>query len=316
MRTIRIAEGIEFAAIAMGESRRGQAAHEEEAFRVMDRFFELGGNTFDSARMYDDGGSDRALGKWLKSRGMRNRVNVVTKGNHPALGSMFVSRLSKAEIERDIEESLSYMGIDCSDLHLLHRDDVKKPVEEIVPVLSGLVKAGKTRAVGVSNWSVGRIIQANKFAEANGYEPLRCCQLHYSLAQTTAPITGDITHCPMNEIEFGWYNESQFPVMCFGAQARGWFAVRARGGEPTESPKRFYDILPENYRRLERLRKLSAETGRSMGAILAAYVRDSGLRAVTLCSFSSIAQAEEVMEADAFTLQQNERCYLETGAGL
>lgn len=317
MKKIRIAEGIECTAIALGDSKRGNPAMEETAFQVMDRYVELGGNTFDSARVYDDGGADRALGKWLKSRGIpRDTVCIVTKGSHPDRNvGMFVSRLSKEEIERDLDESLAFMGIAHSDLHLLHRDDVKKPVEEIVPVLSGLVKAGKTRAVGVSNWTVGRIIEANQFALANGFEPLRCCQLHFSLAQTTAAMTGDITHVPMNEVEFCWYRESQLPVMCFGAQARGWFAVRAKGGEPKESPKKYYDLLPENHRRLVRLQRLSEKKGKSLAALTTAYVRDRGLNAVVLSSFTRLSQLEEAFEAKTFRLTAEEIKYLETGVG-
>ncbi len=66
MKKIRIAEGIECTAIALGDSKRGNPAMEETAFQVMDRYVELGGNTFDSARVYDDGGADRALEMMLE----------------------------------------------------------------------------------------------------------------------------------------------------------------------------------------------------------------------------------------------------------
>lgn len=311
MKKISITDSLEFSAIAMGDSKRGDPAHEASAFQIMDAYVARGGDTFDSARVYNDGGADRALGKWIKSRGNRDAIHIVTKGSHPERGTMFVSRLSKREIEKDLEESLSFIGVPHSDLHLLHRDDVRIPVEEIVPVLSGLVKAGKTRAVGVSNWSVGRIIEANRFAEANGLEPLRCSQVHFSLAQTAGPIARDITLYPMNDVEFTWYNESQMPLMCFGPQARGWFVARSRGEEPKESPKRFYDILPENHRRLERLMALSERTGHSLSAITTAYVLNRGLNAVALCSFSSLQQLEEALEAEEFTLSMDEIKYLE-----
>ncbi len=315
MKTIRVKEGVTLSSIALGESRRGNPDREATAFQVMDRYIELGGTTFDSARAYDDGGADRALGKWLKSRGLRDQVTVVTKGSLCHRENRFLSRLSPEEIECDLNESLAFMGIDCADLHLLHRDDVDIPVEKIVPVLSGLVKAGKARAVGVSNWTVGRIIQANEFALANGYEPLRCCQLLFTLAQTTAAMTGDITHVPMNEIELGWYKETQFPVMGFGAQARGWFAARAAGQEPRESPRKYYDALPENHRRLIRVKKLSEKLGVPLSAVTCAYVRDRGANASVLCSFSSIAQLEEVFQAETIRLSVDQIKYLETGVG-
>lgn len=316
MKTIRIAEGIELTNIAMGDSKRGMPAYEEETFRVMDRFMELGGNTFDSARVYNDGGADKALGKWMRSRGIkREDVRIISKGSHPPFDNMFCSRLSAEEIQRDADESLSFMGIAYSDMHLLHRDDVKKPVEDIIPALSKLVTAGKTRAIGVSNWTVTRIIEANEFALTNGFEPIRLSQLHFSLAQTTAMAAKDLTYCPMNDIEMGWYKESQLPVMCFGAHARGWFKERATGGTPKESPMRLYDTLPENRRRLIRLVKLSEALGKPLAAVCTAYVRDRGLNAVVLSSFTKVSQLEEAWEAESFTLTMEQIRYLETGLG-
>ena len=175
MKRIQIAPGIEMTDIAMGESRRGYPDCEQSAFEVMDRYVELGGNTFDSARLYSDGAADRALGKWIKSRGLRDSLTVVTKGSHPDRKNMFASRLTRRDIEGDLDESLAFMGLAYSDLHLLHRDDVRIPVEEIMPSLDALVRAGKTRAVGVSNWTAARIIEANQFALENvlpGTHPL------------------------------------------------------------------------------------------------------------------------------------------------
>lgn len=316
MRVIQVADHLDLSIIAMGDSKRGIPEYEEGAFRIMDRYVELGGNTFDSARVYNDGGADKALGKWMRSRGIkREDVRIITKGSHPAFANMFCSRLSKEEIEGDLSESLSLMGVSYSDVHFLHRDDVKKPVEEIVPVLSGLVKSGKTRAVGVSNWTVSRIIEANEFALFNGYEPIRISQLHFSLAQTTAMAAKDLTYCPMNDIEMGWYRESGLPLMCFGAHARGWFATRAAGETPKESPMRLYDAFPENRRRMIRLQKLSEKLNKSMAAICTAYVRDHGLNAVVLSSFTKISQLEEAMEAETFQLTPDQIKYLETGVG-
>lgn len=316
MRLIRVADGIELSVIAMGDSKRGIPDFEESTFRVMDRYLELGGNTFDSARVYNDGGADRALGKWMRSRGiLRENIRIVSKGSHPPVSNMFSSRLSPEEIARDLDESLAFMGVSYSDIHLVHRDDVSKPVEEIIPALSGLVRAGKTRAIGVSNWTVTRIMQANQFALENGFEPVRLCQLHFSLAQTTAMAAKDLTYCPMNDVEMGWYRESQLPLMCFGAHARGWFAERATGGTPKESPMRLYDVLPENHRRLTRLMKLSETLGKSMASICTAYVRDRGLNAVVLSSFTKVSQLEEAFEAETFRLTSEQIRYLETGVG-
>ncbi|MDR3050944.1 MAG: aldo/keto reductase [Oscillospiraceae bacterium] len=314
--TIEIAPGMAFSDIALGAGKRGIPAFREETFQIMDRYVDVyGGNCFDSAHLYEDGESDKALGAWLRRRGagQRHSLFICTKGSHPTPGQMHMPRLSAAEIAADLDAALSDIGTEYADLHMVHRDDVRIPVSDIVPALDALVKSGKARHVGVSNWTATRIIEANRFARQNNLSPLRCCQMHFSLGITTAPTTGDITHVPMNDVEFGWYKESGFPIMAFCAQARGFFSVLAAGREPSERQRKYYDLLPENHRRLERLIKLSGELGVAPSAVCIAYVRDNAVRATALCAFSSLAQMEESMRAAEIRLAPQQVRYLETG---
>ena len=312
MKRIELGNGVKLSEISLGAGGLGwgDSEHEEKCFKIMDAYFEFGGRTFDTARVYAEGRCDVSLGNWLKSRKARNEAIIVTKGSHPNLDSMFVSRLSHDEIAGDLDLSLKALGTDYSDLHILHRDDVKKPVEEIVDSLDSLVKSGKARTVGVSNWAATRIIQANEYARSAGKTPIVCAQMHYSLALTTTPATGDLTHVILNEPDVSWYKESQLALMAFSPQARGWFVKRAEG---RTNPMAYYDYLPENYRRLERLQKLSKETGHSLSAITTAYARDSGLNASPLCAYSSIEQLKDSFGALKFNLTKEQVRYLETG---
>ncbi|MCL2773071.1 MAG: aldo/keto reductase [Oscillospiraceae bacterium] len=312
MKSIELAHNIKLSEISLGAGGLGWA-DDEHCFSIMDLYVELGGTTFDSARIYANGNCDVSLGKWLKSRNIRDKVTIVTKGSHPNPSSMFVSRLSRDEIEGDLDLSLKAMGTEYSDLHILHRDDVKKPVEEIMDSLDALVRAGKTKAVGVSNWAASRIIQANKYAESAGKTPIVCSQAHFGLALTTTPTTGDLTHVILNEPDVSWYKESQIALMAFSPQANGWFVARAEGREPKGGPRAKYDFLPENHRRLERLIKLSHETGCSLSSITTAYVRDSGLNASPLCGYSSTEQLKDSFGALKFKLTKEQVKFLETG---
>ena len=310
MKKIEVGNGVYLSEISLGAGGLGNPDADERCFKIMDLYFELGGRSFDTARIYGGGRCDVSLGNWIKSRGVRADAIIVTKGSHPDPNSMFVSRLSREEIESDLETSLKAIGTDYSDLHILHRDDVKKPVEEIVDALAGLVKSGKTRAVGVSNWAASRIIEANRYA---GCELIKCAQMHFGLALTTTPSTGDLTHVVLNEPDISWYKESGIALMAFSPQARGWFVKRAEGRELNGGLIRYYDYLPENHRRLERLKKLSNETGYSMSAITTAYVRDSGMNASPLCAYSSTEQLKDSFGALKFTLTAEQIKFLQNG---
>ena len=302
---------------ALGAGKRGPAESDEACFKVMDRYLEYGGDTFDTARTYMGGQADESLGRWIRSRGIdRDKLTLVLKGGFPADSKkMHISRLSPAEIAGDLEDSLAAVGTDHADLYLLHRDNPRLPVDEIMMTLDRLVREGKTRAVGCSNWTIGRIIEANEFAEKNNLTPLSLCQIHFSLGQTTAAQTKDVTHVPMSNVEFGWYEESRFPIMGFGPLGRGYFHRKLSGMEMTEGDRRYYDYIPENRRRAERLKKLSEATGYPIAAILLAYSRDNKLRSVPLAGFSRVEQMDEAYRALSFTLTAEQIRYLETGEG-
>ena len=312
MKKIQVIDGLSITDISLGAGRRGYEGKDEEQFRIMDKYLELGGNCFDTARMYANGECDKSLGAYFKSRGNRSDVIICTKGSHPTdTAKMYISRLSKQEIEADLDASLASIGTDHTDLHLLHRDDPKLPVGPIVEAMDGLVKSGKARAVGVSNWSVTRIADAIEYAEQHGLTKPSLCQLHYSLLETTVAATGDVTHVPMNDIERRWYMRTGFPIMGFGSQGRGYIVCRANGGEQKPGPVRYYGRLPENAERVDRLIALANELNVTSASVALAYTRDSGLRASALCGFSSMDQLMDAMGALSFNLTDDQIGYLE-----
>ena len=270
--------------------------------------------TFDTARMYYGGECDRMLGEYINSRGIRNESVICMKGCYPLeQAKMHEARLTPEDIVGDLEKSLAAFGTDYADLYLLHRDDPMKPVEEIVPVLDKIVKDGKARCVGVSNWTVGRINMANEFAKANGMEQLAVSQLHFSLALTTPHLTGVITHVPMNATEEMWYRESGMPIMAFAAQGKGFFAQYEAGGEFKPTPKAYYASLPENHRRAQRAIELGRKYGVSSTVIALAYIMEHPLNPSAMCTYTKIEQYEDSIRALDIRLTQDEIEYLEKG---
>lgn len=310
MKRISIANGVELSKITMGINAFRTGIADE----IFDRYRALGGMSFDTARMYYGGECDRMLGEYINSRGIRHEVTVCMKGCYPLEQSkMYLARLTPEDIRGDLEQSLKTFGTDYADLYLLHRDDPARPVSEIVPVLDQLVKEGKTRVVGVSNWTAGRIQQANDFARENGLAPLSVSQLHFSLALTTPPLTGDITHVPMNETEEMWYRETKLPIMAFASQGKGFFAQYEAGGAFKDVTCAYYASLPENHRRAARCVELGKKYGVSATVVALAYILCHPLNPSALCTYTKISQYEDSIRALELHLSPEEIDYLERG---
>ncbi len=266
--------GIKMAKLSLGTAGFGSAVDRETAFSLLDRYYAAGGNLFDTARVYADGlanghgASERTLGEWIASRGLRDSVLISTKGAHPPMGNLHSPRVNRAAILFDMEESLATLATDHVDIYFLHRDDESVPVSEIMPTLHGLVAAGKTRFLGASNWRASRIAEANAFAKANGLTPFTFSQIMYSYAEINAERFEDDTQVIMNREEYAAYRESDLTLMAFSSQAQGFFSRAAEKG---------IDNLPPAYRakfdnevnraRLAELQIRAAKTGLSPTAL-------------------------------------------------
>ena len=307
------AGNVEITEITMGAGGMGHPDKKELHFSLMDRYMELGGNCIDVARGYGGGLCERDFGIWLKERGNRNDVVISTKGGLPVNGVMHMPRLSKEELESDLNESLKMMDVDYTDIYYLHRDDIYLSVEEIMPTLHEFVKSGRVRVLGASNWTAGRIAQANEFALSNGLTPFSVSQINWSLAQTTAAQSGDVTHIIMNDVEYNWYSEVGLPIMAYSPQARGFLVTPVSDTERWEKTKKIYGYFPENYRRSERVKKLAEELQFPASAVVLAYVMNKGLAVSPIVSFSSLEQMNESMKALDIKLTDRQVLYLETG---
>lgn len=140
---------------------------------------DAGINFFDTADVYAAGESESVLGAALKGR--RNDVVLATKvglRNGPRLTD---AGLSRRHILRSVDQSLARLGTDWIDVYIVHCEDPHTPLEETLPTLDGLVRSGKVRYLGFSNWSAWKAAAALEFQAANGLAPFTHGQLYYSL---------------------------------------------------------------------------------------------------------------------------------------
>ena len=303
MKILKVGGGkdtVEVSKIVMGTTYIGTSITDEASFRLLDEYYALGGRTIDTARVYgqtEDFGlskSELLIGMWLAQRGLRKDITLITKGCHLSFKTG-ESRLSPEVITRDFHDSLECLGVGEVDIYFLHRDDKSKPVGPIMDALHEFVKAGKTRAIGASNWSLDRILAANGYARENGKTPFSVSQLQWSLAKCTAESWGDDSLEYMDDNLRKRYIEEKIPVMAYAAQAKGLFS-KYIGNPLAEIPsraKRFYS--PENMKKIGAVKKICDETGYSPAAVIIAYITSHPLDAAAVVGCSNILQLKDTM---------------------
>ncbi|MEJ3745895.1 aldo/keto reductase [Actinomycetes bacterium KLBMP 9797] len=186
----------------------------------LDMFADLGGRTIDTAPMYDDGGSEEIIGRWMADRRAtvrREEWQILSKVCHPENGQ---SRVRPDVIRAEVAGSLRRMRTDYLDAVLLHRDDPGVPVSAIADTLLELRERGTIRHFGVSNWSAERLAA---FADAVAPQrPVASYQL--SLAVPTGPLWPDSRHATAEVLQV--ILERGLCLHAWTALARGWFAGR------------------------------------------------------------------------------------------
>ncbi len=181
--------GLSIAPLVLGGNVFGWTADEKASFAVLDAFVAGGGNAIDTADMYSTwvpghaggGQSETIIGKWLKRRGRRDDVLILTKVGME-LGPD-KKGLSQPRIRQAIEASLRRLGTDYVDLYQSHRDDESLPVTEPLEMYARLVEEGKIRAIGASNFAPARLQAALDASAAQGLPRYECLQPEYNLYQ-------------------------------------------------------------------------------------------------------------------------------------
>jgi aryl-alcohol dehydrogenase-like predicted oxidoreductase len=178
--------GIEVAPIAFGGNVFGWTANETMSFQLLDGFIGAGFNLIDTADVYSrwvrgnkGGESETIIGKWLKQRNNRQQVIIATKvGKEMAPDK---KGLSAKYIRKAVEDSLSRLQTDYIDLYQSHDDDPDTAMEETMGTFTKLIKEGKVRAIGASNFSAKRMAASLQVSKRDGYARYETIQPPYNL---------------------------------------------------------------------------------------------------------------------------------------
>lgn len=213
--------------LGLGANTFGWTADRDAAFAVLDAYVDAGGRFVDTADSYGRqsyvGASESIIGEWFAARGRRDEVVLATK-----VGSL-ASRpgLSAANITAAVEDSLRRLQTDRIDLYWAHKDDPDTPQEETLSAFDALVRAGKVRAVGASNFRPERLTSALEISEKTGLTAYVALQPHYNLMERAE---FEATLLPV-------LAEHGLSCVPYFGLARGFLTGKYRPGAKVDSPR-------------------------------------------------------------------------------
>jgi aryl-alcohol dehydrogenase-like predicted oxidoreductase len=217
---------LEVTPLCLGTNVFGRTIDEPTAFAVVDAYVAAGGNFIDTADVYSSGESEAVIGRWMKQRGSRDKVIIATKVGSPMGPDK--KGLSRRYIFEAIEASLKRLQTDVIDLYQSHRDDPETPLEETMQAFDDLVKQGKIRYVGASNFTAERLAQALQVSQRYGYVRYESLQPLYNLVER-------------EEFEGGLQQvclEQEIGVIPYFSLARGFLSGKYRPNQKLpESPR-------------------------------------------------------------------------------
>jgi aryl-alcohol dehydrogenase-like predicted oxidoreductase len=172
---------IQVCPLCLGGNVFGWTADEQTSFAVLDVYVEAGGNFIDTANSYGRGTSETVLGRWMKARGNREQIILATKVSSQMSDDGRLKGLARQTIMEAVDESLTRLQTDYIDLYQAHWDDPNTPLEETMAAFNDLIKAGKVRAIGASNYSAQRLREALTISQEHGYTRYETLQPYYNL---------------------------------------------------------------------------------------------------------------------------------------
>lgn len=170
--------------LGFGDAQSGQhgwTLDEAQTREILRYALENGINFFDTAIVYQNGTSEQFVGRALRDFARREEIVVATKFPRRSAAEIEAGVTGQQHVQRMLDQSLQNLGMDYVDLYICHMWDYATPIEEILEGLSHAVKAGKVRAVGISNCYAYQLAQANAIAEREGFPKFVSVQGHYNL---------------------------------------------------------------------------------------------------------------------------------------
>lgn len=293
------------APIAFGGNVFGWTLDEKKSFEILDGFIEAGFNFIDTADVYSKwapgnagGESEKIIGNWMKARNNRNKIILTTKvGSDMGDGK---KGLSKKYILNAIDASLSRLQVDFVDLYQSHFDDADTPVEETLEAYDQLIKAGKIRWIGASNFSPARLKESLETSKRLSLPKYQTFQPEYNLYKREGFEKEIEQIC----------TDHQLGVISYYALASGFltgkyrteadFGKSARGGGVK-------DFMNEKgFRILKALDNVSEQYNSTPASVALAWLIARPSITAPIASVTSLSQLEDLTKASSLRLDNED----------
>ena len=279
--------GVRVSVIGLGANRFGsKEVGQSDVDKIIERAVDLGVNFFDTADVYNEGGSEETLGQALKGR--MDQVVLASKFSFPRKTAANSWGASRYHMMQALDASLRRLQTDHIDLYYTHRWDASTPIEETLRALDDVVRMGKVRYIGASAYASWQLAHANVWAELKGWSSFVVIQSEYNLLRRDVEREV-LPYCRAHQVGFVPY----YPL------AGGFLTGKYEQGKPAPvgsrgaTARNVQELMTEvNYSRVSRLAIWAKARGRGVNELAQAWL----LAQPSVCSvISGATRAEQVM---------------------
>lgn len=301
--------GLEVSICCLGAMYFGNRTDKTTSYQLLDQYAESGGTFLDTANIYArwvpgcvGGESETLLGEWMRERNNREQLFIASKVGFHYPG--VEKGLRAQQIEEECHKSLKRMGIDTIDLYYAHADDRNTSMEETMEAFDRLVKAGKVRVIGASNFVAWRLEEARWVSQTHGWAEYCCIQQRYTYLRPKAGTTFGFQVAANGEL-LDYCRTRGMTMLAYSPLLRG-----AYSREDREFQSQY--VGPDADARLGALKNVAEQIGATVNQVVLAWMMQSNPLVIPLVAGSTKEQLQENLGALDIELSADQMKYLNT----